>query len=160
MNHKNKMRIFLSVIFTGSILFASCEKEKSGDQPEHSPGAEIQFLIDLPEQNEPLVFIATVSRKEATIEDAMNTLKEEGEISFAMKGSGETAFIESIEEVKNQGSQGKNWVYAVNGVPGTASVGATRISDGDEVRWCFTGWNESSACGKPSDIEKKNSDNM
>ena len=36
-------------------------------------------------------------------------------IRFRHRSSGETAFLEQIDDLKNEGGDGRNWIYRVNG---------------------------------------------
>lgn len=61
-------------------------------------------------------------------------------ITFAHKGSGETAFVKQIDDLANQGGgDGKrNWLFLVNGRKGTRGSGVTTLAPGDEVVWEFS----------------------
>jgi hypothetical protein len=57
-------------------------------------------------------------------------------------GKGETAFVGSIEGLKNQGTgkEKKNWQFFVNDEFATRGPGATELVAGDTVRWVFDKW--------------------
>lgn len=55
-----------------------------------------------------------------------------------VRGQGPTAFVEAIGGVENEGPEGKNWTYEVNGTPGDRSAGVAELSPGDRVLWKFT----------------------
>ena len=57
-------------------------------------------------------------------------------IKFESSGSGATAFLRSIDGVKNEG-QGRNWVFRINGDLGVSSMGRAKVKAGDVVRWTF-----------------------
>lgn len=56
--------------------------------------------------------------------------------TIRVKGSGATAFVDSIDGIENQG-QGKNWMYRVNGKKGDRSSGIYKLRDKDVVKWTF-----------------------
>lgn len=63
-------------------------------------------------------------------------------IKLEYTGKGETAFVSSIEEMKNQGSgkDKKNWQFFVNDVFATQGPGAMPLKAGDTVRWVYDTW--------------------
>lgn len=60
-------------------------------------------------------------------------------IKFNSSGSGATAFLAQIDDVKNQGggSGKKNWLYWLNDQQGKAGFGAQKLAAGDVARWKF-----------------------
>ena len=58
-------------------------------------------------------------------------------IRFQHRGSGSTAFVTSIDGVKNEGGKGRNWVYRVDGKLGDRSCGVYRVKAGQKVLWAF-----------------------
>ncbi|TWU00110.1 hypothetical protein Pla108_10540 [Botrimarina colliarenosi] len=51
------------------------------------------------------------------------------------RGEGEMALLESLGGVPNQGADGLNWQFEVNGKYATAGAGAIRLEPGDRVLW-------------------------
>lgn len=58
-------------------------------------------------------------------------------VQFEHRGSGETAFVTQIDDLKNEGN-GRNWLYRVNDQPGTTSSGIFKLSRDDRVLWKFS----------------------
>ena len=63
-------------------------------------------------------------------------------IEIEHTGSGATALVRRIDDLKNQGAgasagESRNWQYYVNDKYATAGAGATKIEPGDVVRWVF-----------------------
>lgn len=56
---------------------------------------------------------------------------------FVYRGSGDTAFLTQIDDVKNEGS-GRNWIYSINGQLGKRSFAVTEVKAADRVLWKFT----------------------
>ncbi|TWT88766.1 hypothetical protein Mal64_22540 [Pseudobythopirellula maris] len=54
------------------------------------------------------------------------------------RGEGAMAFVESIGGATNEGPDGRNWRFEVNGVEADRGAGATPVSPGDRVLWRFT----------------------
>jgi Domain of unknown function (DUF4430) len=76
-------------------------------------------------------------RDEMTVLDVMQQAQKHPHgVTFGKRGSGTTALITQIDDVKNEGS-GKNWIYSVNGKPATVGVGAYQLKPRDAVLWEF-----------------------
>jgi hypothetical protein len=54
-----------------------------------------------------------------------------------IRGSGESAFVASIDSVANEGADGRNWMYSVNGKVGDRSSAIYELRPRDEVLWSF-----------------------
>ncbi|EAQ78440.1 DUF4430 domain-containing protein [Blastopirellula marina] len=52
------------------------------------------------------------------------------------RGSGDTRFVFSIDDVKNEGN-GRNWIFRVNDKLATRSCELVKIAPGDVVLWRF-----------------------
>lgn len=74
---------------------------------------------------------------EASVLSVLEDAQKAGEINFESLGAGETAFIKSIEGVENEGANGDNWVYRVNGKLADRSCGIFSIRPGDKIEWRF-----------------------
>ncbi|MCA9186772.1 MAG: DUF4430 domain-containing protein [Pirellulaceae bacterium] len=58
-------------------------------------------------------------------------------IACDVRGRDATAMVLAIDNQKNEGSRGKNWIFRVNDKLGDRSFAATRIKAGDAVLWKF-----------------------
>ncbi len=58
-------------------------------------------------------------------------------IAIKQKGSGESAFVTEIDGVENQGADGQNWIYSVNGQIADRSYAVYNLKSGDQVLWTF-----------------------
>ena len=57
-------------------------------------------------------------------------------IRFEHRGKGKTAFLLSIDKLKNEG-RGRNWVYRVNNKLGDRSFADFTVQPGDTILWTF-----------------------
>ncbi len=77
-------------------------------------------------------------KPEATVLDAIRAAEQHPRGSrFVYRGSGATAFLTQIDDVKNEGA-GRNWIFSINDVAGKQSFAVSPIKAGDCVRWKFT----------------------
>ena len=58
-------------------------------------------------------------------------------LEVEQKGSGEGAFLTSINGVANEGAGGSNWLYEVNGQVADRSLAVRELKAGDRVLWRF-----------------------
>jgi hypothetical protein len=72
-----------------------------------------------------------------TVLDAMKAAQEHPRgIKLQFRGSGATAFLTQIDDLKNEGS-GRNWIYRVNGELAERSFAVQKLEAGDAVLWKF-----------------------
>ncbi len=103
-----------------------------------SPGeavGTVRVLIQIDSETEPKD-LEIPWRKGTTAFDALLALKAQG-IEIRHRGSGATAFVESIDGVENTGS-GRNWLFYVNEKKGKQGSGASTLQAGDVVLWTYT----------------------
>lgn len=64
-------------------------------------------------------------------------LHEVPNVSISEKGTGNVAFLTGINGIENQGADGKNWIYEVDGQSGDRSFADYELHAGDRVLWRF-----------------------
>ncbi|MFK7769902.1 MAG: DUF4430 domain-containing protein [Mariniblastus sp.] len=74
---------------------------------------------------------------DSTVFTVLERAQNLGDVKFESRGSGETAFVNSIGGVENAGASGDNWVYRVNGELGDKSCGVYSVKPGDKIEWRF-----------------------
>jgi Domain of unknown function (DUF4430) len=85
-------------------------------------------------------FSALAHREGMTVLDALTTAAAHKHgITFAQRGSGTTAMLTKIGDLKNEGGgeKSRNWILRVNGKLAQASMAATTLKSGDAVLWKF-----------------------
>ena len=58
-------------------------------------------------------------------------------LKIQLRGGGETAFLESIAGVGNEGGSGANWIFYVNGERAERGFGVKTVDAGDTILWKF-----------------------
>ncbi len=58
-------------------------------------------------------------------------------IAIVKKGAGQGAFLTAVDDVANEGADGNNWTYEVNGQSGDRSFAVCELRPGDRVLWTF-----------------------
>lgn len=108
--------------------------------PADEPAAEtVKLVVDYGDGFQKR-FTALPWVKGMTVLDVLNKAKAHPRgITFKHTGSGETAFLTQIDDVKNEGGgkDKKNWIYRVNDKLADRSCGVFAVKAGDEVVWKF-----------------------
>jgi hypothetical protein len=97
---------------------------------------EVDVEIDFKNSTPPLTGKVTLE-KDQTAFAALENFARQKELKVDFKGQGETLFVMGIGEVVNQGADGINWTYRVNGELGDRSSGIFSLKPGDKVLWIF-----------------------
>ena len=85
------------------------------------------------------VFTALPWKAELTVLGALEAAsKHPRGIKFTHRGSGASAFVTGIDDLKNEG-RGRNWTYLVGDKRADKSAGVWELNAGDAVLWRFGG---------------------
>lgn len=124
------------------LALLGCKERQRADSP-HAPatGKSFSLVVDFGSDKKK-EFPKLAWQKGVTVLDAMDLASNEQqglEYSTWQDATGEAAFVEQIDSVKNEGAgQGaKNWTYKVNGQRGQVSAGVQTLNAGDQVVWKF-----------------------
>jgi len=124
-------RAFLLVLLVATIAITS----SIGIGAEPKP-ATVQLVVDYGDGVQ-VHFTALSWRTGMTVLDALTAAQKHAHgITFSYRGSGSSAMITKIGDLKNEGD-GKNWLYEVNGKPAEISAGILELKAGDAVLWKF-----------------------
>tara|TARA_Y100000385_G_C12903024_1_gene555081 strand:+ start:177 stop:647 length:471 start_codon:yes stop_codon:yes gene_type:complete len=147
------MKVFASCMMVFLLLLTGCE---SGSNPSTSSDTGSTEASSAPQAgtkgqagNDPAVETGTVtleiqgsdSPRTIEIEDVQTgtTLEEVmrsvTQIPISIRGSGVTAFVDSIGEQSASGSEG--WVFRVNGVHANQGVGSTVLTPPATITWVY-----------------------
>jgi hypothetical protein len=85
-------------------------------------------------------FAALAFRHGMTVGDLMREARKfRPGLQFTQRGSGAMGFVDSLENVANEGGRGRNWLYSVNGQGATRSFDVETLEPGAAVLWEFRG---------------------
>jgi len=83
-------------------------------------------------------FVEIPWKTEMTVGDATDAAdKHPRGIEIEVRGKGETAILLRIDDLRNAGADGTNWVYRVNDKLGDRSFSVFSLNPGDDVLWRF-----------------------
>lgn len=116
------------------VLWGQAPKGKSADEPAAST---VTVVIDYNDGVQKH-FTRIPWQEGLTGLDAMQAAAEHPRgITFKYKGSGATAFLTQIDDMKNAGGGKNNWLYWVNDKPGEISFGAYELNPADVLLWKY-----------------------
>ena len=75
--------------------------------------------------------------EDSTVFEILRRAEMNGDIKLQSSGSGETAFVTSINGVGQQSAEGKYWTYRLNGELSKTGSGVTEVDPADDVIWRF-----------------------
>ena len=76
--------------------------------------------------------------KNMTVLSALNwASKHPRGIEIQSRGKGATTLVTKIDDLKNQGGRGENWVFRVNDKLAERSCGVFPLKQGDRILWKF-----------------------
>jgi hypothetical protein len=133
----------MSVMQTRSPRDDQDAQETVGVQPATSgepTGETVSLEIDFGDQRE-RQSRAVAWRKGMTVADLLAAAQQrEGgspPLEFVVRGRGPSAFLTEIGGFANQGADGANWTYSVNGKRADRSFAIYQLEPGDRVLWSF-----------------------
>ena len=97
------------------------------------PRAKVELSIDFGDGRR-TNFAAIAWNSRMSVADLMKAWPN---IAIKQKGAGESAFVTAIDDIENQGADGNNWTYSVNGQVADRSFAVYELKPGDRVLWTF-----------------------
>jgi hypothetical protein len=131
----------LGMVFTGILIFKIFYATAVVDHPAasnaggNSKTARVSIEIEFGPEGKPLKN-TILWRDGMTVRDLL-TSASLGFKSFGEKGRGSSALLVAINETRNEGAGGRNWMYYVNGQFADRSYAIYELKPGDHVLWTF-----------------------
>jgi hypothetical protein len=75
-------------------------------------------------------------REGQTVQDVTRE-SQRSDLKLKTLGTGQSAFLASLDGIENEGANGRNWIYSVNDKSGDRSFGVYELQPGDHVLWTF-----------------------
>jgi len=127
------------LVVPGTIaLVGGCDAGAGRSTTNRSLGT-VPLEIDFGEKKQTISVDVPVSA-DSTVLQIMERARNMGDLDFKSSGSGETAMILSINGVENEGANGNNWIYRVNGKVASKGCGVYAVQKGDKIRWAWEGY--------------------
>ena len=132
---RNQLLHTLAFLITLFFLHPGPEHTQGQEDPTAKPRT-VQLIIDFGDHFQKQYNGLTWS-KEMTVKDVLQAASKHSRgIRFEYRGKGKTAFLISIDKLKNEG-RGRNWVYRVNKKLGDRSFADFTVQPGDTILWTF-----------------------
>jgi hypothetical protein len=130
---------------TPAIILVGCTEEQkpTPDSQTKSQAKEITFSLVIDFGNgKKKEFEKLIGHEGITVLEAMQIAGKDAqglELSTTRNATGRSAFVEQIDDIKNEGGgeNVKNWMYKINGKKGQVSAGVQQLKQGDQVLWKF-----------------------
>lgn len=123
------------LILTAFISICAGQNQSGVDETEEQNA--IRLIFDYSDGAQK-VLTRTPWKSKMTLGEAMDlAAAHKHGVKFTRRGRGSTAFVEKIDDLKNQGAKGPNWIFRVNGKLGDKSYAITPVKPGDTVLWKF-----------------------
>jgi hypothetical protein len=81
-------------------------------------------------------FEPTAWREGMTVYDVTSETQRQ-DLKLETLGTGESAFLANLDGIENEGANGRNWMYSVDGKLGDRSFAVYELEPGDQVLWTF-----------------------
>jgi len=127
--------ISLSIL---AIISWGCDRATSSSSPE-APEREIgtvDLVINFGEETEPISKAIPCSVG-STVFTTLKRADMHGDLSLEATGSGETAFVNSINGLKSDANTRKYWFFYVNDELAKQGCGVVDVDPGDKVEWRY-----------------------
>ncbi len=128
---------FLSILSLVLLCSAGCDSAAPSNSVELSRDIgtvtlEVDFGSDKRSKS-----IDVVCSPESTVLLSLERAQNMKKLKVDFRGTGETAFVTSIGGMKNEGAEGKNWIFRVNDKLGDKSAGVCPVKPGDKISWSY-----------------------
>lgn len=137
------------VLAVGLIVAGAGRPLRAADEPPAATAppldSVVRVVIDYRDGVEK-VFVAIPYRPDMTVLDALTDAgRHPRGVKIEVTGKGEVAFVRKIDDLANQGGgkSARNWMFSVDGKPGTRGCGVTKLKQSDVVLWKFATFDES-----------------
>jgi hypothetical protein len=137
-----RLPLLLAVVLAAIMFLLRGGAPGPAPQPERTPreivaaarnATSVQLTIIFGDGRAPMS-AETRWHEDMTVADLLNS---DPRISVASTGSGAGAFLNSVNGVANEGVNGRNWTYRVNGKHADCSFAVYELRPGDQVLWSF-----------------------
>ncbi len=141
-----RLPLVLAIVLAAVLLFKGLPREGGARRPgadnsSSTPGVAspdpaalpVSLTIEFAGGRQPFVAEAAWFRG-MTVRDALQQVRR---VELEEQGTGQAAFLTSINGVGNEGASGRNWLYSVNGKSADRSYAAYIVEPGDRILWTF-----------------------
>jgi hypothetical protein len=127
---------FLIFLIVLPAISSGCDSSKELPAELQRDIGTVTLEIDFGDQK-PSKSIDVVCSPDSTVLLSLERAQQMNKLKFKVTGSGETAFLDSIDDVSNEVDQGKYWTYRVNDSLGDKSAGVFAVKPADKITWTF-----------------------
>ena len=118
------------------IATAGCERAEVAVMPPREIGT-VDLTVEFAD-GRPAIEVAVPCSDDSTAFSTLERAHRIGDLKLSASGSGERAFVHSIDGVAGDSQQDTYWFFFVNDKLGERGSGVTQVDPGDRVRWSYT----------------------
>jgi len=97
----------------------------------------VELTIDYGAAGKSRLTTAVPCSADSTVLSILERAQNIGDLKYTSSGTGERAFVQSIDGIDNEGAGGSNWIYSVDGETGKIGAGVARVAPQQAVAWSF-----------------------
>lgn len=125
----------LFLVFALALLTNGCDRSSEATSDLQREIGTVSLKVDFG-GDKPDKQIDVVCSADSTVLLSLQRAQNMNELAFQSSGSGETAFVQSIDGVDNE-TDGKSWIYHVNDELADKSAGIKTVKPGDVITWSY-----------------------
>ncbi|MEM8865483.1 MAG: DUF4430 domain-containing protein [Planctomycetota bacterium] len=132
----------LAVVLSAILLSQTVLRRDPPAQPEANTPAPPQagdpvVTVVIDPVDTPATELDLTFTPEMTVLDALESASQSAEMTIERTGEGPNAFVHAIGDAGNEGAEGRNWQYYINGERGEVGAGVHTLAEGDRLLWKF-----------------------
>ena len=117
------------------IATAGCERAEVAVLPPREIGT-VDLTVEFADGRAPIE-VAIPCSDDSTAFSTLERAHRNGDLKLNASGTGERAFVHSIDGVAGDSQQETYWIFFVNDEMGERGSGVTPVDPGDRVRWSY-----------------------
>lgn len=117
------------------IIFTGCQQTQVAAPPKRQIGT-VDLVVDFGSAAEN-ISVQIPCSEDSTVLAILQRAELSGDLKLQSSGTGETAFVQSINGVGGAQTPDQYWTYLLNGELAKTGSGVTEVDPNDEVHWRF-----------------------
>jgi hypothetical protein len=111
-------------------------KPAAAAKPAEATGQTVSLTIDYGDGRR-TEFAPIAWREGMTVYD-LTSETSRSDLRLKVRGTGQSAFLAALDDIENEGADGRNWTYYVDGKMGDRSFAVYELAPGSQVLWTFS----------------------
>lgn len=121
-----------------AVAAGGCERSRTAALEPRQIGT-VDLSIEFGDAGPGPIRVAIPCSERSTVFSTLQRADRQGDLYFGASGQGERAFVHSINGIANDSSEGRYWVFQVNGTLAERGCGVVEVDPGDVIQWRYGG---------------------